>query len=51
MLILLLYSRLKREKCTGTAARKTVVMLKEELLDQVLGQGSAEISDPVIFSW
>ena len=37
------------KKCVDAAARDILVMLKVELPDQVLGQGSAEISDPVIF--
>lgn len=40
---------IKKKKCADTAERDTLLMLKEELLDQILRQGSAEISDPVIF--
>lgn len=38
-----------KKKWADTAAREMLVMLKEELFDQILGQESAEMSDPVIF--
>lgn len=50
LIILLLHSTLKQRN-ELMLQQEMLVMPKEELLDQMLGQGSAEMSDPVIFLW